>query len=71
MFICVYLHCTVHVHVVHVHCTLYSVHVYFDYVVNRTGSSESADPNTTGGGVTSKGECLVFVHVSNALVVCL
>ena len=32
-----------------------------DYVVNCTGSSESADPNTTGGGVTSKGECLDFV----------
>ena len=33
----------------------------FDCIDNCTGSSESADPDTTGGGVTSKSEGLVFV----------
>ena len=61
--VCVYL-CVSTVHVVHV-CTLYMyMYVFFDYVVDCTGSSESADPNTTGGGVTSKSECLVFVCMS-------
>ena len=42
--------------------SLYMCKYIFDYVDNCTGSSESADPNKTGGGVTSKGECLVFVE---------
>ena len=52
--VCIYCTCST--------CTLYMYMYIFDYVGDCTGSSESADPNTTGGGVTSKREgfCLVL-----------
>ena len=52
--VCIYCSCST--------CTLYMYNYIFDYVDNCTGSSESADPNKTGGGVTSKGECLVHLN---------
>ena len=47
---------------------MYYMYMYiFDYVDNCTGSSESADPNTIGGGVTSKSECFVVYCIGSQM----